>query len=275
MSCSTSSPPSIRATTGRSPTRIVTVPAPVRAASQRAAMRVALPDSSASEPSGFQMRTSAQSSPEATTSTTPSVPSARRRASSRAQRIRDDSVDVAVCVPALHGGHGLTQGGPRSPARSVRPGCRHRPARCPGCGASTCAGRPRTAGCATISASSASSARSLASSVSPSICRAVARSRRPARGVPPRRRRPRASRARARAIRPRARRRGTSRPKICVGWRVSLAPEPAVGAAQRCAHVGQLERPDDPAPVVRVDDGRGFRVALGQLGVRGGRPSAS
>jgi hypothetical protein len=54
----------------------------VRAASQQAAMRVPLPESSAVEPSGFQITTSASSSPAASTSTMPSVPAASSRARS-------------------------------------------------------------------------------------------------------------------------------------------------------------------------------------------------
>ena len=54
---------SMRACTSRGPTRTVTSSAPVRSASQRAAMRVPLPDISAREPSGFQIAISSQSSP--------------------------------------------------------------------------------------------------------------------------------------------------------------------------------------------------------------------
>ena len=68
-SCSTSSPPSIRATTSRSPTRRRTTSAPVRSASQRAAIRVPLPDISACEPSGFQITTA----PSSATSRIPSA----------------------------------------------------------------------------------------------------------------------------------------------------------------------------------------------------------
>ena len=73
MSCSTSGPSSMTARTSRGPTRTVTVSAPVRSASQRAAIRVPFPDISAREPSGFQIAISSQSSPERNTSRMPSV----------------------------------------------------------------------------------------------------------------------------------------------------------------------------------------------------------
>ena len=62
-SCSTS-PFLTRATVSRGPTRMRTSAAPVRSASQRAAMRVPFPESSAVEPSGFQITTSASSPPQ-------------------------------------------------------------------------------------------------------------------------------------------------------------------------------------------------------------------
>src|SRR5438876_6967439 len=82
MSCSTWSPSSIRATTSRGPTRIRTTRAPVSRASQRAAMRVPLPESSAVDPSGFQITISAQSSPLAVTWRTPSASATDARTSS-------------------------------------------------------------------------------------------------------------------------------------------------------------------------------------------------
>src|SRR5215204_6497825 len=74
MSISTSRPSRILATTLRGPTRIRTVSAPLRRASQRAAIRVPFPDSSAIEPSGFQITTSASLPSAETTSRTPSEP---------------------------------------------------------------------------------------------------------------------------------------------------------------------------------------------------------
>src|SRR6185437_3038277 len=74
MACSTSLSPRSRATTMRGPTRIRTSSSPVRRASQRAAMRVPLPESSATEPSGFQITTSALSPSVETTSRIPSEP---------------------------------------------------------------------------------------------------------------------------------------------------------------------------------------------------------
>jgi hypothetical protein len=62
------------ATTSRGPTVIRTSPEPLLRASQRAAIRVPLPDSSAVEPSGFQITTSARSPFAAVTSTMPSEP---------------------------------------------------------------------------------------------------------------------------------------------------------------------------------------------------------
>ena len=59
MSISTSAPSRIVATTSRGPTTMRTSPAPLRLASQRAAMRVPFPESSAVEPSGFQITSSA------------------------------------------------------------------------------------------------------------------------------------------------------------------------------------------------------------------------
>jgi hypothetical protein len=53
---------------------ILTVSAPLLRASQRAAMRVPFPDSSAVEPSGFQITTSASVPFADTTSRTPSEP---------------------------------------------------------------------------------------------------------------------------------------------------------------------------------------------------------
>ena len=72
------------------------------APSHAATIRVALPDISAVEPSGFQMTTSAQSSPRAVTCDDPvSVPHfARTRSRSSATSV--DEVDVAVRVPPLH-----------------------------------------------------------------------------------------------------------------------------------------------------------------------------
>ena len=86
---------------GRSAARLAPRPgAPARAASQAAAMRVPFPDISAVEPSGFQITTSTQPSPDATACTTPSVPSESARASvGRQLRTLDDSVDVPVRVP--------------------------------------------------------------------------------------------------------------------------------------------------------------------------------
>ena len=54
---------SMRAGTSRGPTRTDDLARVVRSASQRAAMRVPLPDISAREPSGFQIAISSQSSP--------------------------------------------------------------------------------------------------------------------------------------------------------------------------------------------------------------------
>src|SRR6476646_10262508 len=69
------------ATTSRGPTRIVTPSAPHCPTSQRAAIRVPLPDSSAVEPSGFQITISACAPSTETTSRIPSDPptSARTR----------------------------------------------------------------------------------------------------------------------------------------------------------------------------------------------------
>ena len=55
------------------PTRTLTTSAPVRLASQRAAIRVPLPDISARDPSGFQIAISSQSSPDRNTSSMPSA----------------------------------------------------------------------------------------------------------------------------------------------------------------------------------------------------------
>ena len=74
ISCSTSRSPRIVAPTRRGPTRMRTRSAPPRRASQRAAIRVPLPDSSATEPSGFQITTSAVSPSAETTSRIPSEP---------------------------------------------------------------------------------------------------------------------------------------------------------------------------------------------------------
>src|SRR3954454_17367205 len=77
--CSTRPSGSIRARTCRGPTCTVTSSAPVRSASQRAAMRVPFPDISAREPSGFQIAISSQSSPVRKTSRIPSAsPTAER-----------------------------------------------------------------------------------------------------------------------------------------------------------------------------------------------------
>ena len=64
----------MRARTSRGPTRIETSSSPLLRASQRAAMRVPLPESSAVEPSGFQIRTSASAPFAEITSRMPSEP---------------------------------------------------------------------------------------------------------------------------------------------------------------------------------------------------------
>ncbi len=69
-----SRPPSIVATVSRPAVTIVTSPDPVSSESQRAAMRTPLPDISATDPSGFQITTSARVPERATTSSTPSEP---------------------------------------------------------------------------------------------------------------------------------------------------------------------------------------------------------
>ncbi len=74
ISVSTMSPPRMRATTSRGPTATTTSSAPLRRASQRAAMRVPLPESSAVEPSGFQITISARGPSTASTSRIPSEP---------------------------------------------------------------------------------------------------------------------------------------------------------------------------------------------------------
>ena len=73
------------------PTRTTTSCSPERSASQRAAIRVPLPESSAVEPSGFQITTSASAPSALTTSSTPSAPmpscgSQSRRAERRLER---------------------------------------------------------------------------------------------------------------------------------------------------------------------------------------------
>ena len=62
------------ATVSRPAVTIVTSSDPVSSASQRAAMRVPLPDISATEPSGFQITISAWAPERFTTSSTPSEP---------------------------------------------------------------------------------------------------------------------------------------------------------------------------------------------------------
>src|SRR3954449_13221723 len=77
--CSTRPSGSIRARTCRGPTCTVTSSAPVRSASQRAAMRVPFPDISAREPSGVPIAISSQSAPVRKTSRIPSAsPTAER-----------------------------------------------------------------------------------------------------------------------------------------------------------------------------------------------------
>ena len=67
----------MRAITSRGPTATATSSAPLRRASHRAAMRVPLPDSSAVEPSGFQITISARGPSTASTSRIPSEPTPR------------------------------------------------------------------------------------------------------------------------------------------------------------------------------------------------------
>ena len=99
-SCSTSSPSSMRATTSRSPTRTRTVPAPVRSASQRAAMRVPFPDSSALEPSGFQIRSSSSFWPAERTSRMPSCWPTQLTDPVRCQAgVLDEQVHVSEGIP--------------------------------------------------------------------------------------------------------------------------------------------------------------------------------
>ena len=77
ISVSTMSPPRMRAATSRGPTATTTSFAPLRRVSQRATMRVPLPESSAVEPSGFQITISARGPSTASTSRTPSEPTPR------------------------------------------------------------------------------------------------------------------------------------------------------------------------------------------------------
>ena len=72
------------------------------APSHAATIRVAFPDISAVEPSGFQITTSAQSSPRAITWTMPSASPTSRAHALGVERLLRHEVDVAVRVPALH-----------------------------------------------------------------------------------------------------------------------------------------------------------------------------
>jgi len=71
---STWSPPRIVAVTSRGPTVTLTSSRPVSRASQRAAIRVPFPESSAVEPSGFQITTSMLAPETDVTSRIPSDP---------------------------------------------------------------------------------------------------------------------------------------------------------------------------------------------------------
>ena len=233
--------------------------APVCSASQRAAIRVPLPDSSACEPSGFQI-----------TIVEPVVAAAGHL---------EDAVGVADL-----GAHGVgrraapQRRGRRSPAPASahdligellrwavgveRSGDR-------AAGEATCAGSARGGGVAATTASTASSSGSVANASRPSTLRAVAES---GCAHAARRLRDDAVARPARATRASMRRSSSSGVELEPDERRRVAhvvgPEPVLGRRERRAGVGQLERAHDAAAVVRVHARGGGGVALGEQRVR-------
>ena len=243
----------------RSPTRTVTSSAPLRSASHRATIRVPLPDSSAVDPSGFQITISASRPATATTSRMPSEPPTSARTRSGVSGAPSSALSASrYSLPAARqrenvighlvgrtvGPHANEAGDPAHPLPLVG-------------GELPRAGDERA---------SASSRGSSPTSRRPMILRAVvesgrARARRTSSSTPA------SNIARVRrTIRRSSSVGGTSSPTIVVGWRVS--PAQSRSPRRRMPRLGELERPHDPPPVVRVHGRRSLGVASARTRVR-------
>ena len=242
-------------------------------------MRVPLPESSAVEPSGFQITTSAcvavggddledpvRADAEVVVADPPDLLGRQRGARARPARRAGSRCRARATWRASSGARELPRISSRDLRRGPVGGYRHQAGN-PAHPLALVGGVP--AGAARSAPRSPPRAGSSATSLSPWTV-AGSRRDRPGERPPHLLLHPALEHraACAASIRRCSSSRGTSRPTISVGCRVSLAPEPVFTRTQARAGLGELERAHDAAPVVRMHGGGRRRVALGEQRVR-------